>query len=348
MSGELASGNFAADHIAINSIDEIATVSTALNNMLDSNHEVISGIKSRAEEIEVSSKKLNSATEELASQITQIHSFMGEVNNAMMTSGAASEEVNASVEEVNSNTNLLAEQTQQSTDKAVEIKVRAEKIRKESDEAAKKARKLSDDFEKQLKVSLENAKVVTKIEEMAQVISDIASQINLLSLNASIEAARAGEAGRGFAVVASEIGQLANNTSEAVANIQGTINEVNDAFNGLTKDAGDMLSFMRNTVDHDYAEFVHTAEQYGNDAGEFESLSKNVSDMSATIRNIMNDVATAIESIAEAAETTSGMVSKQLAALDIAATEVENVSNLASREDDIAEEMKEVVDRFKI
>lgn len=56
------------------------------------------------------------------------------------------------------------------------------------------------------------------------IIQDIASQTNLLALNASIEAARAGEAGRGFAVVASEITSLAQQTSDAAANIQALLN----------------------------------------------------------------------------------------------------------------------------
>lgn len=55
---------------------------------------------------------------------------------------------------------------------------------------------------------------------MAEVISEIADQINLLSLNASIEAARAGEQGKGFAVVAGEIGNLAGETTAAVNKIK--------------------------------------------------------------------------------------------------------------------------------
>lgn len=69
---------------------------------------------------------------------------------------------------------------------------------------------------------------VAKIADAANLISEIASQTNLLSLNASIEAARAGEAGRGFAVVAEEIGNLANQSDESAKTINSIVGELVD------------------------------------------------------------------------------------------------------------------------
>ena len=64
---------------------------------------------------------------------------------------------------------------------------------------------------------------INKVSDILKVIEEIASQTNLLSLNASIEAARAGEAGRGFAVVAGSIKNLAENTSDELNNIREII-----------------------------------------------------------------------------------------------------------------------------
>jgi methyl-accepting chemotaxis protein len=169
-----------------------------------------------------------------------------------------------------------------------------------------------------------------------------------LSLNASIEAARAGEMGRGFAVVATEIGKLASETSKAVGNIQRTITEVQGAFNGLTVDANGLLSFIQDTVTPDYSSFVNVGRQYGKDAEEIEKNAGKISDMSKSIKDIMDEVSEAIQNVAESAQNTANVSNMILMSVDDVSKVVVDVSDMSAQQQVIANNLNDVVGRFKI
>lgn len=346
--GSLAEGDFTVDPIQVKTQDELGVMGGSLNAMYDSNKDVISNIAEHATDIDEASTKLRSATTELSENFAEIKKNIEEVNNAMMTTSAATEEVNASTEEVLSNVNLLTEETQNSTAMAQEIRGRAKEVGETSRKSFESASTLAKQFEERLAESIENAKVVSSIEEMANVISEIAEQINLLSLNASIEAARAGEAGKGFAVVASEIGSLATSTAEAVGQIQNTISQVQNAFDSLTNDAQNMLGFVVNDVTPDYSNFVEVAKQYGEDAASIERTAENISNMSDNIKQIMQEVTVAVQSIAEATQDTTEVSGNMTEKVVVVADHVDNVSEMAEKEDVIARELTGVVSRFKL
>ena len=346
--GVLAEGDFTVEPLRIQSGDELALMAESLNRMYDSNKGMIVNIAEHSSKIDNSSKELFDAAQRLTEQFRQIQNNMNEVNESMMTAGAATEEVNASAEEVLSNINVLTDETENSMKMAEEIRKRADQVGENSKKAYESASELSVDFEKKLTITMENAKVVDNIGELASVISGIADQIDLLSLNASIEAARAGEQGKGFAVVASEIGKLAKGTASAVERIQNTIGDVQKAFDDLNSAAGGILDFVKNTVTPDYDSFVEVAQQYGNDAESIEELAHSISDMSNSIKNIMTEVSQAIQSIAQASQTTSDISNGITQVVDDVTEDVKGISHMSEDTSSIASDLNEVVGKFKL
>ena len=346
--GSLSEGDFTIESLNIHGKDELAYMGSSLNEMYRKNKEVITNIASQSESIESSSNKLSASSTALLDQFAQIEDYMSKVNEAMMSSSAASEEVNASVEEVNSSVNVLSGETDKSRQLADEIRARAKAIELKSKQAFDNANNLSGEFEINLSKSIENAKVVESIGTMANVISNIAEQINLLSLNASIEAARAGEQGKGFAVVAGEIGKLAGETSKAVDQIQKTIIDVQGAFDRLTDDSKSLLSFLTQTVTPDYGAFVDTARQYGLDAESIEIFSNKLAVMSEDIERIMGEVGSAIQNIAESAQSTADNSSKTMESIHEVSGVVDEVSDMSKDQQKIAGDLSEVVRTFKL
>jgi len=346
--GDLAQGNFTINQLHIFKADELGQMGDSLNEMYGRNKEVIRNISTHALEIDDASDKLSDSAKEMLKQFESIQKYMSQVNEAMMSASAATQEVNASTEEVNANVSTLAAETDKSMDMAKEIRKRAKEIGESSQNSFDKASILSEQFAIRLNQSIENATVVEDIGILANIISEIADQINLLSLNASIEAARAGEMGRGFAVVATEIGKLASETAKAVGKIQSTITDVQGAFNGLTGDANSLLSFVRETVKPDYSNFVDVGKQYGKDAEAIELNSSKISDMSRSIKEIMDEVSEAIQNVAESAQSTADVSNQIMQSVADVSIVVENVSNMSENQQVIADNLNEVVGRFKI
>lgn len=346
--GSLAEGDFTIKPLKSRSKDELGQMSSSLNNMFTSNKAVIEQISEQAGGITDASVRLNAVSNDLLQQFSEVKVYMGDVDKAMMSSSAATEELNASMAEVNTSVSVLAGETGKSSKMAGEIMERAREIEKNSRDAYESAAEISKQREQELLMAVENAKVVDKIGDMARVISNTASQINLLSLNASIEAVRAGEQGKGFAVVAREIGKLAKDTSEIVKEIEGTISEVQKAFGMMMNGSESMLKFLKETVTPDYNNFVDVGQQYGRDAVSIEEISNEIAEMADNISQVMQEVRDAIQNVSESVQTTAGNSSMVLSTIEKAYDVVTDMSKMSQKQERIAEELNTVVSGFKL
>ncbi len=201
-------------------------------------------------------KRFNSTLTEISNLAEQVSSNASEVEDASksLADGATEqagviEELNATIDTV---VNLAADTAKETQSASARVKASANKANEEKE----KMNDLLMEMEHIIEISKEIGNIITDIE-------DIASQTNLLSLNASIEAARAGEAGKGFAVVADQIGKLAADSAKSAVNtrdlIDKTLVEIEkgntitrttaDAFNQIIADMESFAELAENTME---------------------------------------------------------------------------------------------------
>ena len=201
-------------------------------------------------------KRFNSTLTEISNLAEQVSSNSSEVENASKSLADGATEQAGVIEELNATIDTVVDLAE---DTAKETQSASARVKASADKANEEKEKMNDlltEMEHITEISKEIGNIITDIE-------DIASQTNLLSLNASIEAARAGEAGKGFAVVADQIGKLAADSAKSAVNtrdlIDKTLVEIEkgntitrttaDAFNQIIADMESFAELAENTME---------------------------------------------------------------------------------------------------
>lgn len=301
--GVIASGNFVVpvSEGFLKRTDEIGAIANSVEDMRLSIKEIIFNIKEETSIIENSIKNTIKEIESLNSDIEDVSATTQELAAGMEETAAGAEEMNATSHDIQNSIEDVADEAGSGMKAAREIKIRAEKLKTDSEQSRNNAHAVYNQTNESLRLSIEKAKSIEKIQHLTDTILAISSQTNLLALNAAIEAARAGEFGRGFTVVAEEIRNLAEDSKNAVGEIQAVVNEVMESVENLVKDSGNILEFVDGQVINDYDTLVNTGEQYSTDADYIDNLMQKFAVTSNTLHESTTHLLQAINEITTAA-----------------------------------------------
>ncbi len=346
----IAGGNFARkmQKPMLKRKDDFGQLANELEKMRESVRSLLAQVKIEAANIDTVVESIDSHVFNLNGEIEDVSATTEQLAASTQETAASAEQINGMTQQIEEAAREIAIRAQDGATEAEEIHQRATQTKDETVANRMKVKQMLSEIRQGLEKALEDAKVVDQISVLADSILAITGQTNLLALNASIEAARAGEAGKGFAVVAEEIRVLAEQSKDAVANIQAVTENVNHAVRNLTSDSNRLLDFVDTDIVESFNNFEKMADDYNLDAAKINDL---VSDFSATSEELVasiTNITQAIDGISSASnDSAAGTTNIAQKTVSIASGSAEVMKGAKDAESS-AEELRKNVNNFII
>ena len=335
------------ERIPVKTKDEIGQMTLGINGFMEQLQSVMRTLKQESENMMASAENVRVRLEGSSDSANNVSATMEEMSASMEEIAATLETIVVGNNNVANEISNVGNQVDEGVGLVAEIQVRADEMHRSTVESKESTGEILEEIRKTLQEAVDESRSVDKIRELTGEILSIASQTNLLSLNASIEAARAGDAGRGFAVVADEIRGLADNSRDTASNIQEISELVTNAVDKLAQSAEKMMEFVDGKVMTDYDSFVEVVAQYRNDAKSVNNILDAISQNTTTISDTMqamnigiNDISVAID------ENAKGVVNVAQSMVSLA-DEIEQIQEETTKNEEISMQLSDEVKRFK-
>lgn len=355
---------------ATNAVEELAALDFRVKN--EQQERRFAGLKDEVGNIMRAVLKLRG---ELTAVVTDLKNQSGNLfEQSASLSKSASDTMNnmkdtdRAVDEMANGATMLAQETQSASENVIEIGNMIDKVNDNTEELAKDAdnmKELGENAENILRQLIagqkemvthigvvndkthEANKAAGKISEVVKLITEIASQTNLLSLNASIEAARAGEAGRGFAVVAENIKQLAEQTTSSAADIQDIIHDLEQK----SDETVEKTEAVNNIVNKQSEDMKQTADILNQVITGITGLIDKIDSIAVSVENMdksKENVVDVIGNLSSVSQENAASTEETSASTTMAMETVKKIADEAVKLKDIAQELEDRMKQFII
>ncbi len=326
---------------------EIGDIARAVRDLRSTLIETVSTLKGNSEKLAGYSVELTDNSGFVSDSINNIDSACNEIAEGA-TNQAQSTEKATNVTAVMGNLiDLSIAAVDNLKDVSTEVKTATYTAGDKLSEVSVSNKKVTDATEQIKKSIMETSGSAESIRQAANVITDIASQTNLLSLNASIEAARAGEAGKGFAVVASEISKLAVQSNEAAVEIQGIIDQL---ISNSNKSVADIQS-AKNITEEQTERLMDAINEFNKAKdGLDRSIVEidKVKNSTVELDSSKNEVIDVIQSLAAISEQNAASTQETAASVTQAKSMVDNVAERANNVSEVAKFLADDAQKWKM
>lgn len=326
---------------------EIEALFLGFNHMVESLNTLIGHLEKSTLSVTTTSGNLRAASHDAKHVTEQIAVAVGEVavgmDNQVQSAIHGTEimsEISADIHRVDSSIRAVEMSANEANEKA---KSGNQLVNKTVEQMTYCQEAVNETAEKVYSLGQKSA----QIDQIVNFISDIANQTNLLSLNATIEATRAGEHGKGFLVVANEVRKLAEKTSESAIQIRHIIEtilvETERAVQSMTRGA-EVLTEGMDMVGKTEMAFDNIAvaiEKVLLEAKEVVGVARDVSKRASDMAGSMEQITAISQQIAASTDMVAASTEEQIASID-------EVANEASSLDDLARDLGNVMERFRM
>ncbi|MEH7235371.1 methyl-accepting chemotaxis protein [Bacillus sp. JJ1562] len=333
--------------ISVKTKDELGEMASSFNLMVSKLRDLVRQVAMNAEQVAAASEQLSASSEETTRATEVIASTVQEVAAGTDKQVQGLEESNQTIVELSSLVRQIAESSQfvsntsvEASDKAIDGKNLVSGIINRMNEISQTVNQLSE----KVKTLGESS---NQINQIIGVITGIAEQTNLLALNAAIEAARAGEHGKGFSVVADEVRKLAEQSSTSahqisslIAGIKTDTEETVQTMNDTTTKVSDGITFIQD-VGSSFNQIGQAVQEVTSQIQEITSAVHELSAGTEQMVKSMEVVADITQVTSEGTQNMSASTEEQLAAM-------EEITASSTSLTKMAEELQELIKKFKI